>query len=186
MSVRIEDDLVARLQGQAGGDDGIALGGVAGEADLLGLHPEKARRRGAGRGEARLEARVGQALVRQHGPGEKVEHGQRGRPEAAGIEIGQARLEREIGAHRPPEGLGVGAVRGRQRGPGAGGETRAPRRARPARRPRRPRGSGENPCGRWSWQKEARERWWRSASVPAGRRAAVRRPSSRGQKAAGG
>ena len=114
MRVRIENHLVARRQPQAGGDDGVALGGGAHERHFVALHAEKLRDDCTGVRQA-LVTVLGFFLELPRDLGHFREHGARGGAESTGVEIRESRLKRKLRTDRPPERLRIALVKPRQR-----------------------------------------------------------------------
>lgn len=114
MRVRFKDNLVTRLQGQAGGDDRVALGGVAREANLLGVGAEEARHGLARRLDVVVPG-LGMFLQLGHHAEDGVEHRLRCRPEAARVQVDRIGQQRKLLADGAPERRGILGIEGRQR-----------------------------------------------------------------------
>ena len=104
MRVGLKDHLVTRAQGQAGGDGGVGLGGVADEGDLGWIRAEETGHIRSRGGELRV-AVLSLGLQAAGDLGDALEHRGRGRAESAGVEVAEARFQRIEGAHRLPKRL---------------------------------------------------------------------------------
>ena len=109
--VRLEDHLVAVPQLQPRSNRRVALGRVARKSNFRRRCAEEGRHRRA-RGFDPLVARLYNGLQFHRCAVEDVQHGVRGRPQAARVEVGALARERVGGAHVRPE---VRVVRRRER-----------------------------------------------------------------------
>ena len=131
MGVALEDHLVAGGQREPGGDDGVALGGVAREAELVGPRPQKGRHGLARRGQ-QIVPGLGMLLQARGHRGHLVQHQLRGRPEPAGVQIDRVVEEGKERPHAFPEQLRPRRIKHRrsQRGDGDAAHRAGGRQAR--------------------------------------------------------
>ncbi len=114
MRMRFEDHLVARGQLQPGGDDRIALGGVAHKGDLRRFRTDKLRG-GCSRAREESVAVLRAFLQFRRGRLHRLQRRTACGAEPAGVEVGELPGQRVLRPHVAPECLGALRIVGGQR-----------------------------------------------------------------------